>query len=261
VIGTGIVVLAFALSLCVSVAARAVMVRMLGVSGTTIWLGPAPLRWTSRGLGKYALVVAASAASSYLVAASFVVAGALDDGIERSDPESMRVQVGPGGPAALAGIREGDRVLAVDGVRVDDWDALKSNVRSHAGESVAVSVERDGATVVVPVTPNADGKILIGPAIRVEHPTVARALAMGLVTPPAIWSATSRGIARAVTGTERVAVSGAGGIVRESSRQGDRGVGRAIAFAGALSSYFFPWMLLFALIGAPLGRGKRARSR
>jgi membrane-associated protease RseP (regulator of RpoE activity) len=66
-------------------------------------------------------------------------------------------------PAGQAGIRDGDRILAIDGVDVSSFDEFKAQVKPHPSESVVVSFERDGVRQNVTVTlgrrdgVNADG--------------------------------------------------------------------------------------------------------
>jgi membrane-associated protease RseP (regulator of RpoE activity) len=58
-----------------------------------------------------------------------------------------------GGPAAGAGLAEGDIVLRIDGVDVQGADELGRAVRSHEpGDVVAVEIVRDGATRTIDVT-------------------------------------------------------------------------------------------------------------
>jgi len=59
----------------------------------------------------------------------------------------------PGMPAQQAGLRLGDRIVAVDGSRVADWDALADIIRARPGQPVRLSVEREGQTFDVEVTP------------------------------------------------------------------------------------------------------------
>jgi serine protease Do len=54
------------------------------------------------------------------------------------------------GPAARAGIRPGDVVLAVNGTRIDGVEQLKQLV-SKAGKHVALLVERGDTQLFVPV--------------------------------------------------------------------------------------------------------------
>jgi membrane-associated protease RseP (regulator of RpoE activity) len=54
--------------------------------------------------------------------------------------------------AAVAGIRPGDRILGVDGVRYDDWSEISALLAARPGETVTLTVERAGSVLEVPVT-------------------------------------------------------------------------------------------------------------
>ena len=60
-------------------------------------------------------------------------------------------QVLSGGPAARAGLQEGDRVLSVDGHPVKDWNDLVAQVTPHPGGTISLTFERTGATHTVQV--------------------------------------------------------------------------------------------------------------
>ncbi len=59
------------------------------------------------------------------------------------------------GPAAAAGLRANDRVVAVNGERVREWGELTQRIQAAANMPVRLSVLRDGATISVDVTPRA----------------------------------------------------------------------------------------------------------
>ncbi|MFD2111261.1 RIP metalloprotease RseP [Thiorhodococcus fuscus] len=62
----------------------------------------------------------------------------------------------PGEPADVAGLRLGDRVLAVNGERVTSWRALVEAVRGHPNQTLTLDVERpDGASARVQLAPRA----------------------------------------------------------------------------------------------------------
>ncbi|MCZ7546148.1 MAG: immune inhibitor A [Anaerolineae bacterium] len=63
------------------------------------------------------------------------------------------VEAPPGSPAAEAGLRPGDMITAIDGLRVDDTQAVTALIDARAvGDVVTVSVTRDGAPLDVDVT-------------------------------------------------------------------------------------------------------------
>ena len=58
----------------------------------------------------------------------------------------------PGGPAARAGLKVGDVVLAIDGVTVDDMQALNYRIATHnAGDAPTMKVSSNGQAHDVPV--------------------------------------------------------------------------------------------------------------
>ena len=64
-------------------------------------------------------------------------------------------------PAAAAGLKKGDRILAVDGKPVKDWMDFVKRVKASAGKTLSVEVERDGqkqSLSLTPMTRTADGK-------------------------------------------------------------------------------------------------------
>jgi regulator of sigma E protease len=67
---------------------------------------------------------------------------------------SSRISVEPGGPAEKAGLLSGDRIVAVDGVPVSDYDGFDAAIaKGGAGRAASITVERGGARSTFPVTP------------------------------------------------------------------------------------------------------------
>jgi len=104
------------------------------------------------------LVLAAGPGANYLTA---VVLGALllgSVGMLVADDSSRVGTPLPGGPAARAGLLEGDRVLSVAGVPVETWLGLVTEVRKHPGKTALLEVEREGTgRVTLPITPDDAG--------------------------------------------------------------------------------------------------------
>ena len=62
----------------------------------------------------------------------------------------------PGSAAEAAGMREGDRILAIDGRDIPDWNALVRAVQSSGGRELVMKVDRDGLVRTVRLTPKPD---------------------------------------------------------------------------------------------------------
>jgi regulator of sigma E protease len=63
-----------------------------------------------------------------------------------------------GGAAESAGLKPGDRIVAVDGDAVDSWDDFVGIVRTSAGKRLQLTVAEDGREREVSITPEATGK-------------------------------------------------------------------------------------------------------
>lgn len=59
----------------------------------------------------------------------------------------------PGMPAETAGIESGDRIVAIDGAPVGSWYDLKRTIQISQGKPQAFTVERQGQTLTLTVTP------------------------------------------------------------------------------------------------------------
>ena len=64
-------------------------------------------------------------------------------------------EVGPGTPAEHAGLKEGDRIAAVDGQKIEYWGQFVEHVRASKGQAVTLDLDRKGQTVHATVTPQA----------------------------------------------------------------------------------------------------------
>ena len=77
--------------------------------------------------------------------------------------------------AAQAGLRPGDRIVAVNGQKMADWQAWVAVIRSSPGQSLATTIQRDGMSmdlVIVPATieNGADRQGKVGAAVLIpEH--------------------------------------------------------------------------------------------
>jgi membrane-associated protease RseP (regulator of RpoE activity) len=70
-----------------------------------------------------------------------------------SDPRWPAIDApGEGSPAALAGLKAGDRILRMNGVDVSNFDTFRTTVRDLPGKTVPLEIERGGEPMELQVT-------------------------------------------------------------------------------------------------------------
>jgi regulator of sigma E protease len=79
-------------------------------------------------------------------------------------------------PAMLAGMRQGDLVVGIDGHQVRTWDDMRTLIEKLPGKTVPITVLRDGNEITMQVTPEASkerdpfgnhvGRIGVAPALK-----------------------------------------------------------------------------------------------
>lgn len=62
-------------------------------------------------------------------------------------------RISPGSAAESAGMRSGDEILAIDGVRIETWLDVVERVRKSAGKRLAFEILRDGRVRGLEITP------------------------------------------------------------------------------------------------------------
>jgi membrane-associated protease RseP (regulator of RpoE activity) len=56
-------------------------------------------------------------------------------------------------PAAVAGLRPGDRIVAVEGQQISEWEDLPATIEDRAGDPTTFTIERDGTVQDLTITP------------------------------------------------------------------------------------------------------------
>ncbi|MGH3665779.1 MAG: M50 family metallopeptidase, partial [Egibacteraceae bacterium] len=98
---------------------------------------------------KRAIVLIAGSFTHFVVALVLIFVALAFIGLPTAEvpPTNEIAVVVDGSPAAAAGLQGGDVVVDVDGVPTTDFDAIRGALEDRAGETIAVTVRRDGATL------------------------------------------------------------------------------------------------------------------
>ncbi len=158
----------------------------------------------------------------------------------------------PGSPAERAGLLGGDRVLSAAGEPIDSWAELVAAINAHAGERLALEVERDGRVLALEVLPERlserdGGGGRIGASVHVDQAEFAALrseMRYGVV--PAFGAALQRSwdmgaltlkmMGQMITGRASMEnISGPIGIAQYAKTSAGAGVSQFLAFLGLIS--------------------------
>lgn len=158
-----------------------------------------PRAYRSKGYLARLGVAVAGSAMHFLIAFVLVFAVLAGEGdVRHADvvPVVSRVEIGA--PADVAGLRQGDRIVSVDGRAVDEWSDVPDTVRPHGGETVDFVVERAGRRLTVPVELDAENPIGqkvgyagIAPEYVVPHLSVGESIVQ---TPGMVYEVTRESV-------------------------------------------------------------------
>ena len=102
-------------------------------------------------LWQRAIITAAGPVANFILAIVLFAGLAMAIGETTYEPK-VRISE-PAGPAALAGIRDGDVIQRMNGTPIRSFVDLVAFTRTHAGTPVAIELSRDGAPLTVTATP------------------------------------------------------------------------------------------------------------
>jgi regulator of sigma E protease len=161
-------------------------------------------------------------------------------------------EVVDGSPAQAAGMQAGDEVLAVNNTDVADWSGWVTSIRESAGQSITITVLRNGQSVDLQATPKAvtlDSGEVVGqigvmaqapeyPAdwLRQSEPGVIRAFQIGIEkTGQLIWF-TLDSLGKMITGDVSVKnLSGPITIAKVAGASASGGLEAFVSFLALLS--------------------------
>jgi len=201
--------------------------------------------YSTKPAWKRFLVILAGPAMNYLLAVVLAVGLIATLGLREPDPSATVGDVIPGGAAARAGLRVGDRILSAGGAPVADWKALVQAIRAHPGQELELSVARgDGpGAPAVSLTIHPDdsggiGKAGIAPSLRAVHAGLLESVSMGFRRTADKAGEILGGLGQIVTRKQKAELQGPLGIAQEMTRS---------ARAGAAPFLMMVWLISIML--------------
>lgn len=162
---------------------------------------------------------------------------------------STVVEVIPGGAAATAHMKTGDRILKIGNEPVSTFEELRRIVLRHPAEPLDIVVDRQGQETTLKVTPQAKadkggGQILVQAKPERIPITFGKAVRKSLVAPAIVVERLVVGLARIILRKDKPDLAGPVGIVKIAGSAADRGMDEYLEFLGMLSAYLGGFNLL-----------------
>ena len=120
--------------------------------GTEVVVAPIERQFNSASLWNRIKTNAAGPMNNFILSIIiFIIVGFMQGGVPSNDP--VIGQVSDQSAAQEAGLQTSDKIISIDGVDIYSWDEMTSIVRSSADKTLSVTIQRNGDTKNVSITP------------------------------------------------------------------------------------------------------------
>ncbi|MFM1650852.1 RIP metalloprotease RseP [Brevibacillus sp. B_LB10_24] len=119
------------------------------VDGHEVQIAPLDRQFKGKTILQRFWTIFAGPAANFLLAFVLFAAAGLLYGVPSDKPFIGEVKAG--GPAAMAGLQEGDRVISIQGKPVSTWSEIVQTVSSSPGKTLTFVISRNGEEKSVPV--------------------------------------------------------------------------------------------------------------
>ena len=120
--------------------------------GTEVVVAPIERQFNSASLWNRIKTNAAGPMNNFILSIIiFIIVGFMQGGVPSNNP--VIGQVSDQSAAHEAGLQTSDKIISIDGVDIHSWDEMTSIVRSSADKTLSMSIQRNGDTKNVSITP------------------------------------------------------------------------------------------------------------
>lgn len=215
--------------------------RTGGVPVKTEDAGLAPYMYFAKPWYVRLCVVLAGPTMNYLLAFTLFSGVILGVGEPIVSTEPVIGEMTSGYPAETAGLKNGDRILKVDGAAVASWEAMAKTVRGSLGREITIVYRRGEAEAEVKLSPlpspenSSRGAIGVLPGVSYKPVPVFKGLGMGLHQ-CWYWTAfTVKTLASNISKREKPDLAGPIGIVNIVSKAAHAGMADLMFLIGLIS--------------------------
>ena len=199
-----------------------------------------PDAFNSKPIPARLLVILAGAIMNFILPIILFTGIFFVQGRERVVNEPVLGTVMTGMAAEKAGLQKFDRILTINGQKMQDWSAGVTTLRANGTKPVALTAERDGVVRDYTMTPVFDTEAkrpLIGISPKVEHRNMGFFESVGesISYTKYIITAMVDGLAKIITGNAPAEVAGPIGVAQMAGQVAEKGLLPLMNFVAFLS--------------------------
>jgi regulator of sigma E protease len=157
-------------------------------------------------------------------------------------PENKPVlgQIIEGYPAEQSGLKEGDRILSINGKPVHEWLDIRKNIADSGMQPIPFEIQRDTEKLTITVTPGVNpetGKPFIGVVSSLKNVrlTPVQAVVASVTATKNIIKNMYASLYHMVTGKTKAEFSGPVGVAKMAGEVAHKGFDRLMQFTAMLS--------------------------
>ena len=142
--------------------------------------------FTQKSAFKRLAVILMGPIMNFLLAALIFIFAFAIFGVPTSTTEKAILgEVIPQQPAAEAGLRANDQILAINGQEIESWEEMSQLIRNNTDQQITIRYQRDGNTNTINITPvlSEDGErgvIGVYPQLVRESVSIGKSISLGL---------------------------------------------------------------------------------
>lgn len=196
--------------------------------------------YNSKPIPSRMLVILAGSLMNLLLPVIIFFAIFLAYGMDVPENKPVLGQVVDGYAAAESGLKEGDRILSINGNPVTDWVSVRKEIAAAGLKQVPFEIQRGNDKLVIPVTPGANpdtGKPFIGVVSslkRVQLTPVQAAISSVTATKNIVKNMYAS-LYHMVTGKAKAEFSGPVGVAKMAGEVAHKGFDMLLQFTAMLS--------------------------
>ena len=196
--------------------------------------------FNSKPITSRMLVILAGSLMNFILPVLIFFGIFLAFGMEVPENKPVLGQVIEGFPAAQSGLKDGDRILSINGTAINKWLDIRNSIADAGTKPVLFEVQRDKEKMTITVTPVLNpetGKPFIGvvSSLKKVQLTPWQAAISSVTATKNIIKNMYSSLYHMVTGKTKAEFSGPVGVARMAGQVAHKGFGMLLQFTAMLS--------------------------